>query len=125
MGPLEVLSDTQGVDFGPYLERVIQAVRMNWYAIIPEEARPPLLKKGKVAIQFAIRPDGTVAGMQIVIHRRATRRWTARPGAASPHQRLSRRYPASSRAPTWRCASASTTTPARAIWNNRQSAFRN
>ena len=65
MGPLEVLSDTQGVDFGPYLERVIQAVRMNWYAIIPEEARPPLLKKGKVAIQFAIRPDGTVAGMQI------------------------------------------------------------
>ena len=65
MGPLEVLSDTQGVDFGPYLERVVQAVRMNWYAIIPEEARPPLLKKGKVAIQFAIMPDGKVVGMQI------------------------------------------------------------
>jgi TonB family protein len=65
MGPLEVLSDTQGVDFGPYLERVVQTVRMNWYAIIPEEARPPLLKKGKVAIQFAILPDGKVVGMQI------------------------------------------------------------
>ena len=65
MGPLEVLSDTQGVDFGPYLERVVQTVRMNWYAIIPEEARPPLLKRGKVAIQFAIMPDGKVVGMQI------------------------------------------------------------
>jgi TonB family protein len=66
MGPLEVLSDTQGVDFGPYLERVVQAVRMNWYNIIPEEARPPLLKKGKVAIEFAIMPDGKLVGMRIV-----------------------------------------------------------
>ncbi len=64
-GNLEVLSDTQGVDFGPYLERVLQAVRMNWYNLIPEEARPPLLKKGKVAIEFAITPDGKVAGMTL------------------------------------------------------------
>jgi TonB family protein len=62
-GNLEVLSDTEGVDFGPYLERVLQAVRMNWYNIIPEEARPPLMKKGKVAIEFAILKDGKVAGM--------------------------------------------------------------
>jgi len=63
MGPVDVLSDTQGVDFGPYLDRVLQAVRMNWYALIPEEARPPLLKKGKVSIEFAIMPDGRTAGM--------------------------------------------------------------
>jgi len=63
-GNLEVLSDTQGVDFGPYLSRVLQAVRMNWYAIIPESARPPLLKRGKVSIQFAILADGRVAGLQ-------------------------------------------------------------
>jgi TonB family protein len=65
-GNLEVLTDTQGVDFGPYLSRVLQAVRMNWYNLIPEEARPPLLKKGKVAIEFAILKDGKVAGMKIV-----------------------------------------------------------
>ena len=64
-GNLEVLSDTEGVDFGPYLERVLQAVRMNWYNIIPEEARPPLLKKGKVSIEFAIMKDGKVAGMTL------------------------------------------------------------
>ena len=65
-GNLEVLTDTQGVDFGPYLSRVLQAVRMNWYNLIPEEARPPLLKKGKVSIEFAILKTGQVAGMKIV-----------------------------------------------------------
>ena len=65
-GNLEVLSDTQGVDFGPYLSRVLQAVRMNWYNIIPEAARPPLLERGKVSIEFAILPDGRVAGLKYV-----------------------------------------------------------
>jgi TonB family protein len=62
---MDVLSDTQGVDFGPYLSRVVQAVRMNWYTLIPEAAQPPLLKRGKVAIEFAILKDGRVAGMRI------------------------------------------------------------
>ncbi len=65
VGNLEVLSDTQGVDFGPYLERVLQRVRMNWYNLIPEAARAPLMEKGKVAIEFAITPDGKVAGMKL------------------------------------------------------------
>jgi TonB family protein len=65
-GNLEVLSDTQGVDFGPYLSRVLQVVRMNWYNLIPEEARAPLLKRGKVTIEFAIKPDGTIVALRIV-----------------------------------------------------------
>jgi len=66
MGPLEVLTDTMGVDFGPYLQRVLHDVRMNWYNLIPESARAPLMKKGKVTIEFAILKDGTVAGMRLV-----------------------------------------------------------
>jgi len=66
MGPLEVLTDTMGVDFGPYLQRVLHDVRMNWYTIIPESAKAPLMKKGKVTIEFAILKDGTVAGMRYV-----------------------------------------------------------
>ena len=27
MGPFEILSDTQGVDFGPYLQRILQDVQ--------------------------------------------------------------------------------------------------
>ena len=64
-GPVEVLSDTQGVDFGPYLSRVLQAIKINWYNLVPEEARPPLLKHGKVAIRFLITPNGKVAGLNV------------------------------------------------------------
>jgi TonB family protein len=62
---LDILSDTQGVDFGPYLERILHTVRMNWYNLIPEVARPPLMKRGKVAIEFAILKNGQVAGMRL------------------------------------------------------------
>ncbi|HWR35852.1 MAG TPA: TonB family protein [Clostridia bacterium] len=63
---MDVLSDTMGVDFGPYLSRVLQAVRMNWYTLIPEVARAPLMKRGKSSIEFAILKDGRVAGMRMV-----------------------------------------------------------
>jgi TonB family protein len=65
VGQLDVLSDTMGVDFGPYLSRVVQNVRANWYNIIPEVARPPIMKKGKLSIEFAILKDGKVAGMKL------------------------------------------------------------
>jgi TonB family protein len=66
VGQLDVLSDTMGVDFGPYLQRVLHDVKENWYRIIPESARAPLMKKGKVSIEFAITKDGRVAGLQYV-----------------------------------------------------------
>jgi TonB family protein len=61
-GQLEILSDTMGVDFGPYLSRVVQNVRDNWYRAIPESGK---WKKGKVMIEFVITKDGSVAGMQL------------------------------------------------------------
>ena len=63
MGPLEILTDTMGVDFNPYLSRVIHEVKEHWYQLIPESAS---MKRGKVVLQFAILPDGSVAGLQIV-----------------------------------------------------------
>lgn len=62
-GALDILSDTQGVDFGPYLQRVLEEVRENWYRLIPESAR--MGKKGKLAIEFAITRDGQVADMTL------------------------------------------------------------
>jgi TonB family protein len=62
-GALDILSDTQGVDFGPYLQRILQDVRENWYHLIPESAE---MKKGKLAIEFAITKDGKVADMRLV-----------------------------------------------------------
>ncbi|MGC2637171.1 MAG: energy transducer TonB [Acidobacteriaceae bacterium] len=62
---VEVLSDTMGWDYGPYVQRVIADTKRAWYPIIPEEARPPLNKQGKVLIRFRIQPDGTVVGMSL------------------------------------------------------------
>lgn len=65
-GQMDILSDTKGVDFGPYLRNVVQTIRKNWYELIPEAARVPRLKEGTVAIQFAIKKDGSVT--QIKYH---------------------------------------------------------
>jgi len=62
-GPI-ILSDTRGVDFGPYLSRIVYIVRQNWYAVIPESAR--LGEKGRVAIVFEILKDGSVPQLRLV-----------------------------------------------------------
>jgi hypothetical protein len=52
-----------GVDFGPYLQRILYVIRKNWINLIPEGA---FAKKGKLAIQFAIMKQGNIQGMQPV-----------------------------------------------------------
>ncbi len=59
----DILSDTMGVDFGPYMKRVIAATYRSWIPIIPESARPPLDKQGRVGVRFKIYPDGSVKEM--------------------------------------------------------------
>ena len=59
-----ILSDTRGVDFGPYLARVVFNVRRNWYSMIPVAAR--LGQKGRVAIIFEILKDGSVPELRLV-----------------------------------------------------------
>jgi TonB family protein len=60
---VDVLSDTEGVDFGPYLQRILREIRQTWLPLIPEEARPPLNKQGVTQIRFTILPDGKIGGM--------------------------------------------------------------
>jgi len=61
----EILTDTMGVDFGPYLTRITQIVRQNWYSLMPPSVYPPILKQGKLAIEFVILKDGKVSGMAV------------------------------------------------------------
>jgi TonB family protein len=61
----EILTDTMGVDFGPYLARVVEIVRSNWYHVMPPSVYPPILKQGRVSIEFFILKDGNVSGMQV------------------------------------------------------------
>jgi TonB family protein len=66
LGPIDVLTDTMGVDFGPYLQRVLHDIKVNWYNLIPESAHAPIKKQGKVTIEFAILKNGSVAGMKLI-----------------------------------------------------------
>jgi TonB family protein len=61
---IEVLSDTTGVDFGPYLHRIIREIRANWIRVMPQSVIVGL-RKGKVSIEFVILRDGKLRGMHI------------------------------------------------------------
>jgi outer membrane biosynthesis protein TonB len=57
IGP-EILTDTQGVDFNAYLQRVYITVKRNWFAVMPSSVE--LGDKGIVSLQFKIMKSGGV-----------------------------------------------------------------
>ena len=63
---VQILTDTQGVNFGPYLQKAIHDIKQHWSAVIPESAGAPLFKRGQVVIEFAITKDGQITGMHFV-----------------------------------------------------------
>jgi TonB family protein len=64
-GGAQILSDTMGVDFGPYMKRIVYDTERAWWPIVPEVAKPPLNKAGRVLIRFKIMKDGTVTDMKL------------------------------------------------------------
>lgn len=63
---VDIVSDTLGVDFGPYIQKMLHETRRTWEPLIPESVRPPLYKKGTVLVQFTINPDGSVKDRSMV-----------------------------------------------------------
>ena len=62
---VEILTDTQGVDFGPYVRKALATIKKNWIPLIPEEARPPANLQGETQIRFSILPDGKISAMHL------------------------------------------------------------
>jgi TonB family protein len=62
---LEILEDTMGVDFSSYAQTVIKTVRPNWNKLLPQEARAPEMKTGRVSVGFAIERDGKLGHIDI------------------------------------------------------------
>lgn len=60
---LELLSDPQGVDFRPYMIKVLAIVKRNWLSVIPESAN--FGRRGKTMIQFSINREGKVPKLVI------------------------------------------------------------
>lgn len=64
-GGVQVLSDTQGVDFSNWLQRWHYITQQTWDPLIPDEVNPPILKAGVVVIRFKVLPNGQVTDMQL------------------------------------------------------------
>jgi hypothetical protein len=65
-GGVEVLSDTQGVDFSGWLQRWYYETRRTWDPLIPDEVNAPILKKGQVLIRFKVLPNGRLMDPMIL-----------------------------------------------------------
>ncbi len=55
---IEMLTDTEGVDFNDYLRRVYITVKQNWFSVMPPSVQ--LGDQGKVSLQFKIMRNGSV-----------------------------------------------------------------
>jgi TonB family protein len=57
---MELLSDTNGVDFNPYLRELYQAVKKRWFANMPPSIEKG--QQGKNTVEFRVLRDGNVPG---------------------------------------------------------------
>ena len=95
-GPIDILTDTRGVDFGPYLKRLLGEIRVHWSRVIPESARAPSMKKGTVLIGFRVMKDGGIDDLHTVtssgdgVLDRAAQEGVA---SSAPFQPLPREFP--------------------------------
>ena len=53
-----ILTPTEGVDFNPYIQRLLATLRRNWYAVMPQSAM--MGDKGMVSTTFQINRDGSI-----------------------------------------------------------------
>jgi len=70
-GGVEVLSDTQGVDFSAWIQRWHRETERTWDPLIPDEVNPPILKAGSVAIRFKVLPNGRLMDGSLVLEGRS------------------------------------------------------
>jgi TonB family protein len=67
---VQLQSDPMGVDFKPYLIRVLATVKRNWFAVYPESARLGL--RGSVALRFWVDRNGQVPHLELAMPSGAT-----------------------------------------------------
>lgn len=70
-GGVEVLSDTQGVDFSSWLNRWHHETERTWDPLIPDEVNPPILKTGAVQIRFKVLPNGRIMEGSMILEGRS------------------------------------------------------
>ncbi len=64
-GGIDILSDTQGVDFSSWIARWHYITLHTWDPLIPDEVNAPISKQGVVVVHFKVLPSGQVVNMQL------------------------------------------------------------
>ncbi|MDR3793279.1 MAG: energy transducer TonB [Terracidiphilus sp.] len=70
-GGVQVLSDTQGVDFSGWLQRWHYETERTWDPLIPDEVNAPIYKSGMVAVRFKVLPNGRLMDGSMVLEGRS------------------------------------------------------
>jgi outer membrane biosynthesis protein TonB len=70
-GGVEILSDTQGVDFSKWLESWHRITQLTWIPLLPDIVNPPRLEKGQVVIRFKVLPNGRVMNGSMMLEGRS------------------------------------------------------
>jgi hypothetical protein len=68
---VEILTETQGVDFGPWIELWHQETEKTWKSLTPNEVNPPKLLTGMVMIRFKVLPNGRLKEGSMVLEGRS------------------------------------------------------
>ena len=63
---VQILTDTEGVDFNPYITRLLATLKRNWLYVMPESAR---WDKGVVFTTFQVSRDGSVPPPDPILER--------------------------------------------------------
>ncbi len=69
---MSILSDTRGVNFGPYLKTIRDITLSTWTPLVPKEAGPPTLAAGCSQIRFKLLPNGNLESHSMVLEGRTT-----------------------------------------------------
>jgi hypothetical protein len=70
-GGIEILSDTQGVDFRNWIQKWHYETMRTWDPLIPDEVNAPILKKGQVLIRFKVLPNGRLMDGSVTMEGRS------------------------------------------------------
>jgi hypothetical protein len=70
-GGVQVLSDTEGVDFNGWLRRWYFETEHTWDPLIPDEVNPPILKQGQCQIRFKVLPNGRIMDGSMILEGRS------------------------------------------------------
>ncbi len=70
-GGLQILSDTEGVDFNSWIQHWHRETLHTWDPLIPDEVNPPILKSGQLMIRFKVLPSGRLMDGSLILETRS------------------------------------------------------